>query len=155
MPELIIFIGLQASGKTTFYRRMLAGTHEHVSKDNFPKARYPERKQSRLIREALAAGKNVVVDNTNVSKKDRENPIAIAREFDCTVIGYVFESTVELSLQRNQERSDKPSVPRVGLLDAAKRRESPSLTEGFTSLHRVTGGPEEYKIDPYHESEGF
>ena len=37
--ELVILVGLQASGKTTFYRRRLSGTHRHVSKDNFPRSR--------------------------------------------------------------------------------------------------------------------
>jgi hypothetical protein len=32
--ELVIFIGLQASGKTSFYRACFAATHAHVSRDN-------------------------------------------------------------------------------------------------------------------------
>jgi predicted kinase len=32
--ELVIFIGLQASGKSTFYHERFARTHVHVSKDN-------------------------------------------------------------------------------------------------------------------------
>ena len=33
--ELIIFVGLDASGKSSFLRKRLAATHEHVSKDLF------------------------------------------------------------------------------------------------------------------------
>ncbi len=32
-PELVIFVGLQASGKSTFFRERFATTHELVSKD--------------------------------------------------------------------------------------------------------------------------
>jgi len=34
--ELVVFTGLQASGKTSFYRHHLADTHAHVSKDAWP-----------------------------------------------------------------------------------------------------------------------
>jgi predicted kinase len=33
--DLVILIGLQGSGKTTFYRTHFAATHEQVSKDRF------------------------------------------------------------------------------------------------------------------------
>jgi signal recognition particle GTPase len=32
-PELIVFVGLQGAGKTTYYHANLAATHVHVSKD--------------------------------------------------------------------------------------------------------------------------
>ena len=37
-PELVIFVGLQASGKSTWYRSHYAVTHEHVSKDLYPRS---------------------------------------------------------------------------------------------------------------------
>ncbi|MBI2933036.1 MAG: hypothetical protein HYY16_15435 [Planctomycetes bacterium] len=54
--ELAILIGLQASGKSTFYRERFASTHVHVSKDLFPNARKPQQRQGKMIAEALAAG---------------------------------------------------------------------------------------------------
>jgi hypothetical protein len=38
--ELVVFVGLQAAGKTTCYRCCFAGTHEHISKDTWPNARH-------------------------------------------------------------------------------------------------------------------
>ena len=32
--ELVLFVGLQGAGKTSFYRRAFAETHAHVSRDN-------------------------------------------------------------------------------------------------------------------------
>ena len=60
--ELVIFIGLQASGKTSFYRSRLAQTHVHISKDLMRNNRRPERRQQQLVREALSAGRSLVVD---------------------------------------------------------------------------------------------
>jgi hypothetical protein len=61
VPDLVIFVGLQASGKTTFFLRHFQATHEHVSKDLFPNARNRDRRQAREIDAALAAFKSVVV----------------------------------------------------------------------------------------------
>jgi acyl-CoA reductase-like NAD-dependent aldehyde dehydrogenase len=52
VAELAVLIGLQAAGKTTFYRRHLAATHEHVSKDNWPNAGRRERRQLALVAQA-------------------------------------------------------------------------------------------------------
>ena len=43
-PELVLLIGLQAAGKSTFYRARFAGTHDWVSKDRFPNNRNPARR---------------------------------------------------------------------------------------------------------------
>ena len=63
--ELVIFVGLQASGKSTFFRERFAATHEHVSKDLFRNNRDRNRRQAQLIEAALGKGVSVVVDNTN------------------------------------------------------------------------------------------
>jgi len=49
MTELVILVGLQASGKSTFYRRHLSGTHVLVSKDLLRNNRRPARRQVQLI----------------------------------------------------------------------------------------------------------
>lgn len=77
--ELIVFSGLQASGKTTFYRERFSATHVRISKDAWPNARKKEDRQRRLIDEHLRAGKPVIVDNTNPTPLERESLIAIAR----------------------------------------------------------------------------
>jgi predicted kinase len=63
--ELVILVGLQASGKSTFFREQFAATHEHVSKDLLRNNRTRNRRQRELIEAALWAGRPVVVDNTN------------------------------------------------------------------------------------------
>ena len=149
MAEVILFIGLQASGKTTFYRSMLSRSHVHVSKDNFKNAKHRERRQNRIIREALEGGSSVVVDNTNVSVSARSGPILLAREFGLPVIGYVFECTVSESLERNETRSGNERVERVGVLDAVKRYEAPTMAEGFSALFKVSLTSDGYSIEPY------
>src|SRR5918992_1982657 len=93
-PELAIFVGLQASGKSTFFRERFAATHEHVSKDLFPNNRNRNRRQAQLVEKALRTGSSVVVDNTNPSVEDRRPLIELGRELGAKIVGYYFESTV-------------------------------------------------------------
>jgi len=129
--ELAVFVGLQGAGKTTFYRTRLAGTHALVSKDRFPNNRHPARRQRQLIEEALAAGRSVVVDNTNPTAGERAELIALARAFGVAVVGYYFESRLADCLERNRRREGKVRVPDAALYATRKRLSRPSLAEGF------------------------
>lgn len=136
-PECVVFVGLQASGKTTFYRLHFASTHEHVSKDNFPNASRRDARQLALIDAALAAGRSVVVDNTNPTPADRLAVIRTARAHGARVVGYYFESTRPEALGRNRRREGKARVPDVAILTTAKRLVPPALDEGFDEIRRV------------------
>jgi len=137
MAELVVLVGLQASGKTSFYRAHFAETHVHVSKDLLRNNRRPERRQRVLIREALAAGRNVVVDNTNSTREQRAPLIAIGREFGARIIAWYLESTVADSVRRNRLREGRARIPDVGIYATAARLEPPALEEGFVEIHRV------------------
>jgi hypothetical protein len=63
--EVMAFVGLQTSGKSSCYRYCSAATHDHISKDAWPNARHCQRRELRMIDEALATGHSVVVDNIN------------------------------------------------------------------------------------------
>src|SRR5438876_761052 len=75
--ELLIFAGLQASGKSTFYRTHFATTHVLVSKDLMPNNKKHSLRQHQLIEEAFQAGSSVVVDNTNPMLEDRAELIQL------------------------------------------------------------------------------
>ena len=80
MSEIVVFVGLQASGKSTFARERFAQTHVIVSKDAFPNDRNKARRQAREIDTALADGRSVVVDNTNVRIVDRAPVLLVGCE---------------------------------------------------------------------------
>jgi predicted kinase len=135
--ELVIFVGLQASGKTTFFRERFAATHEHVSKDLFPNNRNRNRRQEELIGAALSAGSPVVVDNTNPTVEDRRTLIRQGREHGAKIVGYYFESTVRECVERNRLRAGKAKVPDVAIYTTAKKLLPPSYAEGFEELFRA------------------
>lgn len=138
MAELVILIGLQASGKSTFYRTRLAATHGLVSKDLLRNNPRPARRQAQLIREALAGGRSVAVDNTNATVELRRELIELGREFGAVVTGYYFAAKVEECLVRNALREGKARVPEVGVFATLKSLARPSRAEGFDRLFHVS-----------------
>lgn len=141
--DLVILCGLQASGKSTYREVAFDSTVVVVSKDLMGRgSRLPKSvKQERLIREALSARKNVVVDNTNPAVEDRAPLIALGREYSARVVGYHFKSTWDQSLARNSQREGRARVPYVALASTSKRFVTPTLSEGFDDLYEVTWGP--------------
>ena len=139
--ELVIFVGLQASGKSTFFRERFAATHAHVSKDLFRNNRKRNRRQAQLIEAALGKGVSVVVDNTNPTVEDRMSLIRLGRWFGAEIIGYYFDSTVRQSIGRNRQRASADQVPDVAVYATAKKLERPAYREGFDELFsvRMTG----------------
>jgi predicted kinase len=155
MVQLVILIGLQGSGKSTFYRQRFAATHAYVSRDQLGKNRNPIRRQRELIDSTLAAGGNVLVDNTNVRVADRAALVKQAKGHRAQVVGYCFEPELKQSLARNRQRDPPQRVPDVAIFATLKRFESPSLTEGFDELFsvRVTG-ENDFFVTPFGGPEG-
>jgi len=139
--ECIVFIGLPASGKTTFYERRFAATHQHVSKDLWPTASNKDRRQTEALRQALSRGLSVVVDNTNPAPADRAPVIALAREYGARVIGYYFTATTREAVGRNRGREGKARVPDVAIFTRAKRMSPPAAEEGFDEIYSVAIEP--------------
>ena len=74
MAKAIILIGIQGSGKSTFYRERLS-EYVHVNLDTL----HTRNKERLLIEECLENGQTFVVDNTNPTKADREKYIDISK----------------------------------------------------------------------------
>jgi predicted kinase len=135
--ELVVFAGLQASGKTSYYRLRFAATHVHISKDAWPNARNRERRQQRLVADHLGRGQSVVVDNTNPSAVERRPLIELGRSAGARVVAYCFVSTVDEALARNATRTGRARVADVGIFTVAGRLVAPAADEGFDDRFEV------------------
>ncbi len=131
--ESIIFVGIQATGKSSFFRERFSDTHVRVNLDMLK----TRTRESILIRACVEAKQPFVVDNTNPTVAERGPYIAIARAAGFRVIGYYFASKVCDALLRNSARSLERQVPRVGVLGTFKKLQLPSLSEGFDQLFYV------------------
>ena len=134
----MIFIGLPASGKTTFYHERFAATHRHISKDHWPGAANKDARQAALISTALSETVPVVVDNTHPSIADRAAIIALAREHGARTVGYYFTATTREAVGRNRGREGKQRVPDVAIFTKAKQMVVPTREEGFDELNAVS-----------------
>jgi len=146
-PELIILVGLPGSGKTSFVRARLAG-HAHVSKDLMRSTRDRNARQLTLVAQALAAGRSVVVDNTNLRLTDRAPLVAAARAAGTKVVGYFFDATAKECLTRNRAREGKARVPDVAIHVARARLEPPTREEGFDALFIVHAEADAFQLRP-------
>jgi len=65
--EMIIFVGVQGSGKSSFYRDHFFHTHVRVNLDMLR----TRNRETVLLETCLSIGQPMVVDNTNPSVVDR------------------------------------------------------------------------------------
>jgi predicted kinase len=131
---LILLIGLQAAGKTTFYQQRLADSYIPISMELLRNNPHPARRQALLIEQTLRAGQSVVLDNTNPTAEVRAPLSALGKQYEYAVIGYYFPPDVAASLKRNAARGDNAMVPPVLIYAKRKKLQPPSHAEGFDAL---------------------
>lgn len=131
--QLILFIGIPGSGKSTFYQQHFFHTHVRVNLDMLR----TRNRENRMLHFCFNTLQPLVVDNTNVSIADRKKYIqeAIANRF--RIIGYYFEASLEACLQRNAKRTGRQLISERGLKAKFYQLQKPSYAEGFDELYTV------------------
>lgn len=145
--EAVIFCGIQATGKSTFYKQHFFNTHVRVSMDLL-KTRHRE---SLILDACLKTSQKLVVDNTNPSRAERARYIDMARAHGYKVIGYYFQSVIAAALQRNSLRPAAALVPDIGIRGTFSRLELPSTAEGFDELYFVSLGEGGFTIKAWND----
>jgi predicted kinase len=135
--EAILFIGIQAVGKSTFYKERFFATHVRINLDML-KTRHREQL---LLQACIAAKQPFVVDNTNIFKRDRARYIEAARPAGFRIVGYYFQSRLQDAIQRNRQRSGAAQIPEKGVVAKYQRLEIPHYSEGFDKLYYVVIDP--------------
>src|SRR5262245_18582186 len=134
--EAIIFIGIQATGKSTFFQQRFFATHVRINLDML-KTRHRE---WILLAACLEAKQPFVIDNTNLTRQARAGYIRQAKAAGFSVAGYYFKSEIQAALERNRQRSGKALIPEKGILGAYRKLELPRSDEGFDQLWYVEIG---------------
>ena len=141
----IIFIGLQASGKSTFYHRSFPKTHIRLSMDML-KTRHREKI---LFNACLDSKQSVVIDNTNPTKDERSVYIECLKNSKFEIIGYYFSSSLDECLERNALRQGKERIPDVGLKGTYNKLQLPEYSEGFDRLYYVTIKDNDFVVEEW------
>lgn len=131
--EAIIFCGIQASGKTTFYKENFFKTHVRISLDLFN----TRRKENIFLQTCFQTQQRFVIDNTNATKKERLAYIETAKDYKFKVTGYYFEATLGEAITRNKNRIGKEIIPPAAIGGTFKRLQVPAFEEGFNELYKV------------------
>lgn len=133
MKRMIIFIGIQASGKSYYYENVLKSEYKHINLDEL----HTRNKELQLLTEYLDSLEDIVIDNTNPTKADRVRYVLLAKEHGYHISGYFFESKIKDCIDRNEQRTGKAKVPRQAIAATSNKLEMPSYEEGFDELYFI------------------
>lgn len=151
-------VGIAGSGKTTHVRGALPG-HIHVSMDSYrDDASWPAERRSLierfgkerplnlaelssrnkeaecvLVDDALRAGRNVVVDDTNLTREIRRPYVLLARKHGAAIRAMFFSNT-RAARHRNSRRTGRDRVPEDAVTGQLAKIERPSKKEGFDDV---------------------
>ncbi|MNI56944.1 hypothetical protein D3C73_1119760 [compost metagenome] len=131
--QCIIFIGIQASGKSTFYKEKFFKTHMRVNLDML-RTRHRE---DVFLEASFRTSLPFVVDNTNPTIEERKKYIELAKNHKFKIVGYYFEPDYDVAFERNQQRQGKDKVPEVGIKSTFKKLQIPTYEEGYDELYLV------------------
>lgn len=131
--EAVIFIGVQGSGKSTYYREHFFHTHVRLSLDLL-RTRH---RHAQFLETCLSTLQRFVIDNTNVKRSERAVYIAAAKAAGFRVIGYYFDVDLQLAVERNSRRLGRDFIPPKGLVGTFRQIERPTLDEGFDALYTL------------------
>lgn len=148
--EAVIFMGIQASGKTTFYCRKFFRSHLRINLDML-KTRHREKL---LLDACIRMKQSFVVDNTNPTREDRRRYLEPAGGSGFKVTGYYFSSVLSECLERNRNRAEDERIPEAGIRGISSEMELPDQSEGFDELYYVKVNQEgRFEVTPWKQEE--
>ena len=143
-PLLLLFIGIPASGKSTFFHRVLEDRNmAYVSLDVLQ----TRAREKSAFDAAIAAHKSVVVDNTNVTMAFRARYIDPANSAGYRVVGLFFQSVLADCIARNERREGKAKIKNTALFGMSAQLELPAMDEEFDNLFFVKIADDNFQID--------
>src|SRR5947209_15654898 len=115
--EAVLLIGIQAAGKSTFYRERFFDSHLRLNLDML---RTRHRLQV-LLRTCLDTRQPFVLDNTHPTIAERAPYIAAAKAAGFRVVGHFFVPDIGGSLRRNEQRTGRQYIPPKAIPATAKK----------------------------------
>ena len=131
--QAIVFCGIQASGKSTYFRTAFSVTHVRINLD----ALRTRRREMEVLIDCLDNGLPFVVDNTNPTPAERARYVQPALAAGYSVDAYWFETRPRDAIARNELRQGRERIPIPSIIRTYKQLVPPSAAEGFTRLHVV------------------
>lgn len=151
MQKIVMILGIMASGKTTYAEKYINQGYVHLNRDKIG-GRTSDLVP--LLRQGLADGKSVVLDNTHPTIENRKQFIEVAKNFNipisCKYINCdIKDATYNVCLRMMQRYgkilspeeikvSNDPNIlPPTVLFSYVKNFQPPSLEEGFSFVKEI------------------
>lgn len=158
MPIVFMSVGLPASGKTTYLKRMhkISVGCEYVCADDVRAELYgnPEMQGDpshiwsivqNQLRSAISSGADVLVDGTFIKRADRRSLIAKCLSGTSSeqtnrieIICLQFTTPLEVCLQRNRLRERTVPEQVIARMDHELKKNPPEEWEGFEGILKIT-----------------
>lgn len=130
--EIIVLVGIPGSGKTTFASNSFHN-HRRINLDTL----HTRKREDEEIAHSLADGRDIIIDNTNSTKKSRAKYINAAKLAGVPIRAIYLKCPIEIALRRNASREGKGRVPVSALRFYNKVLQPPSVEEGFDRVDEV------------------
>jgi len=131
--QAVIFTGIQASGKSSFYKERFFNTHIRINLDML----HTRKREDILLHACLRAKQPFVVDNTNPTIEARAKYIEAARLERFEIVGFFFDSRPAEATARSEGRAGKARVPAHVIEITYRKLQPPTYDEGFDRLYVV------------------
>jgi tRNA uridine 5-carbamoylmethylation protein Kti12 len=150
MPNFIMMVGLPGCGKSTLVKKMNTNLdHVLVSTDNTIEQYatscsktynevfqqtigFAQDKAARDLKDAFAADKDIILDQTNLSRKSRHGKLAqVPKHYTKTC---VFVSCHPLVHRQRLASRPGKVIPEKVMEDMKNRFEEPTISEGFDKV---------------------
>ncbi|PWY97736.1 PNK3P-domain-containing protein [Testicularia cyperi] len=139
-PEIVLFVGPPASGKTLYYQRHFAPRgYEHVNQDVLR----TRAKCLSSVEASLNQGRSCVVDNTNRDAATRRQYIDLANRLGVRVRCFYFDVPLQTALHNNafralhgpvhKDETKRELVPQHAITAWYRDRTVPDQKEGFAA----------------------
>lgn len=143
--SMVIMMGIQGSGKSTFYKEHLASRYVRVNLDTLK----TRNREKRLIEDCIFKGKDFAIDNTNPTAEERARYITWAKQNGYKVTGYFMESKLKPCIERNNKRTGAECVPAKAIAATSNKLQMPSFDEGFDELYFVKNDGENMTVEKW------
>ncbi|SPO27344.1 related to bifunctional polynucleotide phosphatase/kinase [Ustilago trichophora] len=147
-PEIVLFVGAPASGKTHLYHRLFApANYVHVNQDTLR----TREKCLGVVSDTISCSTSCVVDNTNRDRATRKLYIDLARNLDVSIRCIYFDVPKSVCVHNNHFRAHfgptnkneikRPLLPFKAIQSWFNDTQVPQRKEGFSAeVVRVVWG---------------
>lgn len=146
MKRMILMIGIQGSGKSTFSKCRLH-EYDYISLDVL----HTRKKERLMVDDCIRRGADFVIDNTNPTSQDRARYISLAKQAGYQIIGFFMQSKLNDCIERNNRREGKAKISSVAIAGTSNKLELPSYSEGFDELYFVMIDNDNFSVQEWRD----